>query len=206
LDRTLLDRFKKLPGAYLEFGRRVERQIFGRNGCDESCLKINQFGYLPTRPRSNPAYRPFAGTFGHQLFDPVPIAEAVLAEFESRAAAKVPTKKTRPPSDDLKGLWRMLRNIPSDLVYSEWRNAIWAIHHATDGSDEGRELAHRWSARDRRYREQQVDKLWDSADPDHPQPVTLATLFKLEQKYHPRATISAVLKAYLEEADDGQEG
>ena len=206
LDRFLLDRFKKLPGAYPEFGRRVERQIFGCNGCDELCLKINQFGYLPTKPVDNPAYKPFAGTFGHQLFDPVPVAEAVLAEFKSKSAAKVRPQKTGLPTSDLKGLWHILGHIPSDLPYLEWRNAIWAIHHATDGSDEGRELAHMWSARDRRYREQEVDKLWDSADPNHPRPITLATLFKLEQKYHPRPTISAVLKAYLEEADDGQEG
>lgn len=205
LNKSLLDRFRKLPGAYLEYGRRVERQIFGRNGCDKSCLKINQFGYLPTRPINNPAFGSFAGTFGHKLFDPVPLAEEVLTEFESKSATTAPKVKIGLLSSDLKDLWRRLRRIPSDLPYPEWRNAIWAIHHATDGSDEGRELAHRWSARDRRYREQQVDMLWDSADPDYPQPVTLATLFRLEQKYNPQPTISAVLKAYLEEAEDGQE-
>lgn len=38
-----------------------------------------------------------------------------------------------------------------DLGYDDWRNVVFAIHDATDGSDEGLQLAHEFSARSPKY-------------------------------------------------------
>jgi hypothetical protein len=38
-----------------------------------------------------------------------------------------------------------------ELSYDDWRNIIFALHHATDGSDVGLDLAHEFSARSSKY-------------------------------------------------------
>lgn len=39
----------------------------------------------------------------------------------------------------------------AELDYDEWRNVIFALHHATQGSDDGLALAHEFSARSSKY-------------------------------------------------------
>lgn len=45
---------------------------------------------------------------------------------------------------------------------SEWIEVIAAIHHQSEGSDEGRELAHEWSAQWTGYDADYTDDTWDS--------------------------------------------
>ena len=57
-------------------------------------------------------------------------------------------------SSDLNTLRDALNAIPNDtdpLDYDNWRNVLFAIHHATNGSDEGLALAHEFSARSGKY-------------------------------------------------------
>ena len=75
--------------------------------------------------------------------------------------------------------------IPADLEYSEWFAALAAIHHETRGSDEGFALACEWSSDDPRYNEAQVERMWDSFDPNHPTPKNMGTLINLARQYQP---------------------
>jgi len=57
------------------------------------------------------------------------------------------------------------------LGYELWRDMVFAIHYETEGSDEGLELAHAFSAKDSDYNPDALnDTLWPSAgsNPDHP--------------------------------------
>lgn len=58
-------------------------------------------------------------------------------------------------SGDLLRLQSALAAIPNsatdELSYDDWRNMVFAIHHATGGSDEGLALAHEFSAKSGKY-------------------------------------------------------
>lgn len=71
---------------------------------------------------------------------------------------EAPPKAVRPlvtdVSADLDRLRQALAAIPNDgegLAYDDWRNLIFALHFASDGSDEGLALAHEFSARSAKY-------------------------------------------------------
>lgn len=81
-----------------------------------------------------------------------------------------PTPEQLPPPDPASyaELQAMLAAIPdfSDRCadYETWRNTIFAIHYATDGSEEGRALAHTFSSRQPNYDPDMLDtKVWDYA-------------------------------------------
>ena len=65
-------------------------------------------------------------------------------------------------------LQAMLAAIPDNCDrladYETWRNTIFAIHYATEGSEEGRALAHAFSSRQPNYDPDMLDaKVWDYA-------------------------------------------
>lgn len=64
-----------------------------------------------------------------------------------------PSDRATPP--ELDRVAAALAAIPNhgakELNYDEWRNIIFAIHHATDGSDDGLALAHSFSAKSSKY-------------------------------------------------------
>jgi hypothetical protein len=76
--------------------------------------------------------------------DPVP----VLARPQRTARAT-------PPSTDLERLRSALDAIPNcgtaELDYDRWVSVVFGVHNATDGSDEGLELAHEFSSRASKY-------------------------------------------------------
>lgn len=84
---------------------------------------------------------------------PVPYVEHVVRDFSPRAV-----------SLELEDLRRALSAIPQEddpLDYDEWRNVIFAIHYATDGSDDGLALAHEFSARSYKYDPEFLDnRVW----------------------------------------------
>ena len=51
-----------------------------------------------------------------------------------------------------------LESLPEEMVedYESWRNVVLAVHDATDGSEEGRELARSWSMKSGKYDEAAV--------------------------------------------------
>lgn len=79
-------------------------------------------------------------------------ASAPVAVLERPERAEVAHE---PGSADTARLRAALAAIPNtgehELDYDEWRNIIFAIHHATEGSDEGLAIAHEFSAKAGKY-------------------------------------------------------
>lgn len=67
----------------------------------------------------------------------------------------------------------------SELSYDNWRNIIFALHHATGGSDTGLSLAHEFSARSSKYDGDFLDnRVWPYARADRAGPsITEGTLY-----------------------------
>lgn len=90
-----------------------------------------------------------------QLSPNVPVREKPVKQAVSRAEV----------SPDLKILQEALDAIPNagsdSLSYDEWRDIVFAIHHATNGSDEGLNLAHVFSSRSAKYEPDFLnDRVW----------------------------------------------
>lgn len=49
------------------------------------------------------------------------------------------------------------------LDYEPWLEILFAVHHESQGSEEGRDLMHAWSARSAKYVPELVDKYWNGA-------------------------------------------
>lgn len=81
-----------------------------------------------------------------------------------------------------------LAAIPNDtepLDYDQWRNVIFAIHYATDGSDDGLALAHEFSARSPKYEPGFLDdRVWPYINSERGGPViTERTLFEMTKDW-----------------------
>lgn len=75
-----------------------------------------------------------------------------------------------------------LAAIPNDdagsLSYDDWRNIIFAIHHASDGNAEGLALAHQFSARSPKYDPAFLDeRVWPYVRSDRDAAITARTIF-----------------------------
>lgn len=96
--------------------------------------------------------------------------------------AAPPPKPERPiPTADHAELEALLGAIPNSeltsLDYDRWRNVIFAIHHATDGSDDGLALAHEFSARSPKYDPDFLEtRVWPYITSDRDNAVTIETL------------------------------
>lgn len=90
---------------------------------------------------------------------PVPYVEHVVRDITPGAISL--------EQDDLR---RALSAIPQEtdpLEYDEWRNVIFALHYATDGSDEGLALAHEFSARSGKYDPEFLEhRVWPYIQPE----------------------------------------
>lgn len=84
---------------------------------------------------------------------------------------------------ELQTLRSALDAIPNDgegLDYDVWRNVLFAIHHATEGSDEGLALAHEFSARSGKYDPEFIDnRFWPYAGVTSGEVITERSLFAL---------------------------
>lgn len=73
--------------------------------------------------------------------------------------------------------------IPNDtdpLDYDAWRNVLFAIHHATEGNDEGLTLAHEFSARSAKYDPEFIDnRFWPYAGATSGEVITERSLYAL---------------------------
>lgn len=101
---------------------------------------------------------------------PVPVLVKPLVE---RTIAPTTTDHT-----ELQALLATLPNNDTESMdYDTWRNVIFAIHHATEGSDEGLQLAHAFSARSPKYDPVFLEeRVWPYVTTDGGHPITLATL------------------------------
>ena len=97
-------------------------------------------------------------------------------------------ERATPVSADLAELRALLDSIPNSDTdspdYDRWRNILFAIHHATEGSDEGLALAHEFSARSPKYDPAFLDeRVWPYIATDRDNPVTIATLRHLAREH-----------------------
>jgi hypothetical protein len=93
-----------------------------------------------------------------------------------------PAKPERVATDapELSHIKSALDAIPNeDLDYDQWRNIIFAVHDATEGSDDGLALAHEFSARSGKYDPDFLDnRVWPYASSERGGAViTARTLF-----------------------------
>lgn len=104
------------------------------------------------------------------------------------------TKRERPPKPErvaipaeLETLRNALDAVPNDtdpLDYDQWRNVVFAIHHATEGSDEGLALAHEFSARSGKYDPEFLDnRVWPYIGINSADPITERSLFALASQH-----------------------
>lgn len=92
-------------------------------------------------------------------------ASVELAEFREALAA-IPNTDDKP------------------LEYDVWRNVIFSIHHATDGSDEGLALAHEFSARSGKYDPDFLDeRVWPYIDSGREGGITDRHVLGLAREY-----------------------
>lgn len=80
---------------------------------------------------------------------------------------------------------KALAKLDPDMPEPEWAKVLWAIHHETAGSEEGRALAHEWSsgglAVDKiaaKYEPEAVDSRWERAGNQGRSPVTMRSVLK----------------------------
>lgn len=94
----------------------------------------------------------------------VPVGDADTAVLESALAA--------------------IKNEDGDaLDYDQWRDVIFAIHHATAGADYGLELAHQFSARSGKYDPDFLDnRVWPYIDSARPDAVTVRTVLHMARQ------------------------
>ena len=93
---------------------------------------------------------------------------------------------TSPGDNDVAALKRLLARIPNAyLPYQTWTDVGFAVHHETDGSEEGRQLFHEWSQQSPKYDVERgrTDKLWDSSNSDRPGAITIGTLRRMAEEH-----------------------
>lgn len=90
-------------------------------------------------------------------------------------------------SPELATLRSALDAIPNDtdpLDYDQWRNVLFAIHHATGGSDEGLALAHEFSARSPKYDPEFLDsRFWPYAGVTSGEVITERSLYAMAAQH-----------------------
>ncbi len=88
-----------------------------------------------------------------------------------------------------------------ELSYDEWRNAIFALHDATGGSDEGLTLAHEFSAKSSKYDGEFLDtRVWPYVRSERENAITVRTLYHMAAPYA-LLMRSAVARSIDNEAD-----
>ena len=76
-------------------------------------------------------------------------------------------------------LREVLKHLDPEEGYSEWLQTLMAIHHETQGSNDGLVLADEWSSRGSSYKSfNEIESKWKSFDGFTGKPVTIATLWK----------------------------
>lgn len=142
----------------------------------------NQF-ILPLHGESTPLHpttlevlpRDAALTLAWPTSDPVP------------QLTKPERANTHATSTALPELRAALAAIPQEtepLDYDQWRNVVFAIHHETNGDDDGLALVHEFSARSSKYDPDLIDnRVWPYIHSDRDQVVTGASILHLAREH-----------------------
>ena len=129
------------------------------------------------------------------------VASQPFIEALTKGAHNTPkTAISRPPSQThevvkptLRSLQAALNRLDPDLPYGDWFRVAAVVFHETAGGNDGYGLFDRWSATGRKYKGvHDTGKLWKALRPDHPKPLTIATLrFLLTAEGHDWTDICA---------------
>lgn len=96
-------------------------------------------------------------------------------------------ERTTPDSPELERLRQALATIPNDtdpLDYDTWRNVGFALHDATEGSDEGLALFHEFSERSGKYDPDFIDnRFWNYAGRTSGDIVPADYIFKMAERH-----------------------
>lgn len=71
-----------------------------------------------------------------------------------------------------------------ELDYKDWVSVLFALHHETQGSDEGLALMHAFSARASKYDPDKVERDWNYAGRSEAPPVTGRSILHLARQMH----------------------
>lgn len=124
--------------------------------------------------------------------DPLPRDDALRLEWPtSDPVPYCERPRTVNPSlqtADVKKLRSALLAIPNagadELGYDDWLKIVMGIHHATQGSAEGLELAREFSARSAKHNDFWLERrTWTYIKDDKDNPVTARSVFDLARKY-----------------------
>lgn len=109
-------------------------------------------------------------------------APVLVLEKPERGMALVPAGDA--DAAVLESALAAIKNDDGDaLDYDQWRDVIFAIHHATAGADYGLELAHQFSARSAKYDPDFLDnRVWPYIDSARPDAVTVRTVMHLARQ------------------------
>lgn len=112
-----------------------------------------------------------------------PVPHVAREEIAMPGAVDVPVEL-----ETLKSALDMIPNAGDDeLDYEEWRNVVFAIHHAASGSDDGLALAHEFSARSSKYEPRFLDeRVWPhigKTGVDERAPITGRTVLHLARAH-----------------------
>lgn len=141
-------------------GRHIYCQHFngGRNTTSRIGPKIDtrgEGGYV-IAPGSITA----GGIYAGSVSEPRPVVPVGLRALllQKQAAPAVATMRTAPQGE----VDELLMHIPADCPYADWVSVLMALHERYGGSDEGLEIADRWSATGVKYRSGEVATKWRS--------------------------------------------
>lgn len=119
----------------------------------------------------------------YTLVHDLPVAEVPPALLEELRTSSIHESSDHEPMPFSRLEEIVLKlNHPDDLPYDDWVMVMMAIHHETEGSEEGRDLAYRWSCKYPGFSEHQFNKKWNSFHRETESPVTGATLIDRLQK------------------------
>ncbi|PLX92373.1 MAG: hypothetical protein C0621_09590 [Desulfuromonas sp.] len=117
----------------------------------------------------------------------IPVTQGFVDSVYLMIGKKPPLPPQAPPApaklsgdESLEKVKTLLDHINPDSNYKDWLNVLMAIFHESAGSNEGLDLADAWSRGGKKYKgRDEIEEKWKTFDPDHPNPVTIATLCRM---------------------------
>lgn len=108
------------------------------------------------------------------------MADAITVAYERLMPSEGSSRNASASHDepaDIPLLQEALLVLPPDMDYPDWFRVAAALVNHTGGSESAYTLFDQWSSGGTKYRgKKDTWRLWSSLDPDHPNPITIATL------------------------------
>lgn len=177
------DGFKALYAATADL-------LFGSGLHDAACSNVSRIFYTPSKPPGSKVDHCIQH-FDGDLFGWRDVWSNISADVKRRRDEALSRRRALASEDQSSQLFDIafvLQHISPDVSRSKWVSALSAVHNETNGSDDGRRLAHEWSAGSlAKYNEDHLDSVWDYfTDSDYSgRKATMGTLVMLAREEHP---------------------